>query len=491
MPVTSDGPDGAPLRVIGEAESPAAIVEAIHASVARLGAAVVWYTDCAQSLSWLCSGGSDVREVRSASRPSGLVSGEAVLLEESGDAIPSALAAAVRRAGGRYVSFTRVAVRRQTAGWLGCGAATRQALGRPLAGVLDDLAPAVAIAVENVSLRSEIAELRRRAGHERIVEQGDAETPHHFAEIIGRSTSLLRALCAVDTVAPSGATVLLQGETGTGKELIARAIHRLSARSGGPFVRVNCAAIPAGLLESELFGHEKGAFTGAIAQRIGRFERANRGTLFLDEIGELPLDLQPKLMRVLQERSMERVGGSRTIEVDVRIVAATNRDLRAMAAQNQFRPDLFYRLYVFPITLPALRERRQDIPLLVRHFVNEISSRSGKRIETIPSYAMSALVEYDWPGNVRELENLIERSVILTRTSSLHVPVAELMPNGSAAAVTLAETEREHILRALDKANWRIAGPRGAAAALGLKRTTLYSRMRKLSIGRQSAYAGL
>ncbi|MGE5647112.1 MAG: sigma-54 interaction domain-containing protein [Acidobacteriota bacterium] len=440
---------------MSEAESPAGVVEALRAAVEPLGVNVVWHTS---------------------SVPDGLARGVPVRFDEARQSVPPGMDAAQAR----YVLLTPVEACGRNAGWLGFGAAARESLGGPLAAVLDELAPAAAIAFENLALRSELAGLRS-AGHERVAAEA-AGTPHHFTEIIGRSQALLNVLCAVDTVAPSEATVLIQGETGTGKELIARAIHRISSRRDGPFARVNCAAIPAGLLESELFGHEKGAFTGAIAQRMGRFELARRGTLFLDEIGELPLDLQPKLMRVLQERSMERVGGTRTIEVDVRVVAATNRDLRAMTAQNQFRADLFYRLYVFPITLPALRERRQDIPLLVRHFVSEIARRSGKRIETIPSHAMNALVEYEWPGNVRELENLIERSVILTRNSSLHVPVTELRPNAQEAPATLAETEREYILRALEKANWRIAGPRGAAAALGLKRTTLYSRMRRLKI---------
>jgi formate hydrogenlyase transcriptional activator len=292
-------------------------------------------------------------------------------------------------------------------------------------------------------------------------------------------------------VAPTDSTILILGETGTGKELIARAIHNLSARRERTLVKVNCSAIPTGLLESELFGHEKGAFTGAIAQRVGRFELAHRGTLFLDEVGDIPLDLQPKLLRVLQEQEFERLGSTKTIRVDVRLVAATNADLTQKVADNQFRLDLYYRLNVFPIIIPPLRERREDIPLLVRYFAQKYARRMKKPIGTIPIKTMSTLVDYHWPGNVRELENFIERAVILSRGASLEIPVAELKqkakvagsssPNGIS---TLEHAEREHISRALSETNWVIGGPSGAAARLGMKRTTLQSLMRRLGIAR-------
>jgi formate hydrogenlyase transcriptional activator len=290
-------------------------------------------------------------------------------------------------------------------------------------------------------------------------------------------------------VAPTDATVLIRGETGTGKELIARAIHDLSTRRERTLVKVNCAAIPAGLLESELFGHEKGAFTGAIAQRIGRFELADRGTLFLDEIGDLPLELQSKLLRVLQEREFERIGGDRTHRVDVRIVAATNRDLSAMVEAGTFRNDLYYRLEVFPIDLPALRQRREDIPTLVRWFAQTAARRMNKRIETIPAETLEALCAYDWPGNVRELENFVERAVILSDGSVLRAPLSELRhargPAAGRRLVTLSEVEREHILRAVKEAGGVLGGPRGAAARLGMKRTTLQSRLRKMGVRRR------
>jgi DNA-binding NtrC family response regulator len=308
-------------------------------------------------------------------------------------------------------------------------------------------------------------------------------------EIVGGDASLERVLKLVESVAPTGSTVLLRGETGTGKELIARAIHERSSRSQRDFVKVNCAAIPTGLLESELFGHERGAFTGAIAQRIGRFEKAHGGTLFLDEIGDIPLELQPKLLRVLQEQEFERLGGARTIRVDVRLVAATNRDLEGMVREGEFRSDLYYRLNVFPIPLPALRERRPDIPELVRHFTERIARRMHKRIETIPVDTMAALCAYDWPGNVRELENVIERAVILATGPVLRVPASELVARSTPPSghTTLQETEREAIRRALEETRWTIGGATGAAARLGMKRTTLQSRIRKLGIERPNA----
>ena len=343
-----------------------------------------------------------------------------------------------------------------------------------------------AIAIENALAFRQIAALKDQLAEEKLYLEDEIRTAYDFEEIVGESPVWRRVLREVETVAPTDSTVLIRGESGTGKELIARAIHHLSQRRDRTFVKVNCAAIPTGLLESELFGHERGAFTGAIAQKIGRFELAHRGTLFLDEIGDIPLELQPKLLRVLQEREFERLGGTRTTRVDVRLVTATNRDLMQMVAQREFRQDLFYRVNVFPILLPPLRERREDIPLLVRYFVQKYARRMDKRIETIPAEAMEALARWPWPGNVRELENLMERAVILTRGSVLQVPLGELRPNGEmlGPVSTLAAAEREHILRVLRETNWVIGGPQGAATRLGMKRTTLQSKMRKLGIVR-------
>jgi formate hydrogenlyase transcriptional activator len=308
-------------------------------------------------------------------------------------------------------------------------------------------------------------------------------------DMIGGSGALRRVLQQVETVAPTDSTVLIQGETGTGKELVAWAIHDLSSRRRDVFVKLNCAAIPTGLLESELFGHEKGAFTGAVAQRIGRFEVANRGTVFLDEIGEIPLELQPKLLRVLQEREFERLGSSRTLRTNARLIAATNQDLAAMVNQQKFRADLFYRLDVFPIHVPPLRDRQEDIPLLIRHFVQQYSRRMNKAIDTIPSETMEALTGYHWPGNVRELQNLMERAVILSPGPVLKVPIADLQirPASPRRHETLKDVERAHILEALESSNWVVSGPRGAAALLGLKRTTLQVRMERLGIRRARA----
>jgi len=304
-----------------------------------------------------------------------------------------------------------------------------------------------------------------------------------FEGIVGRSAALRKVLDQVQTVAPTDSTVLIEGETGTGKELVARAIHAHSLRRAGAFVKMNCAAIPRELLESEIFGHEKGAFTGAVARKIGRFESADGGTLFMDEIGDMPLDLQAKLLRVLQEQEFERVGGTITQRVNVRIVAATNQDLDRLVSEKQFRSDLFYRLNVFPILIPPLRERRDDIPLLVAHFVSTYAQRMNKHIETIPSDAMSALLDHYWPGNIRELQNFVERSVILTTGRILNPPIPELFRRGRVAPpTTLRECEREHILKAVEAANWVIAGSHGAAARLGVARSTLMYRMRKLAI---------
>ena len=311
--------------------------------------------------------------------------------------------------------------------------------------------------------------------------------PRRFEQIIGNSTALESVLEQVEQVAPTDSTVLVQGETGTGKELIARAVHNLSARCGRPFIKLNCAAIPFDLLESELFGHERGAFTGAIAQKIGRFELADKGTLFLDEVGDIPPGLQPKLLRVLQEQEFERLGSTRTHQVDVRLVAATNRNLVDMVKRNEFRSDLYYRLNVFPVSLPPLRERREDIPALVTHFVEILGRRMGKQIENIPPDTMSALTSYEWPGNIRELQNFIERSVIVSAGPVLRPPLAELKrcPEVlSMGAITLEEAERDHIRKTLEQTRWVVAGPNGAAARLGIKRSTLYFRMQKLGISR-------
>ena len=310
-----------------------------------------------------------------------------------------------------------------------------------------------------------------------------------FSEIIGTSAALRRVLQAVETVAPTDATVLLLGETGTGKEVIARAIHTLSRRSAQAFVKLNCAAIPTGLLESELFGHEKGAFTGAIAQRIGRFELAHRGTIFLDEVGDIPLELQPKLLRVLQEREFERLGSSRTLRTDARLIAATNRNLSAMVEAQEFRADLFYRLHVFPVCVPPLRERREDIPLLVRHFVAQCARQMHRTIDTIPSATMDALCRYPWPGNIRELQNCIERAVILSPGPVLQVPLDDLRSGALPSPEpgqrqTLEEADRALILATLKETKWVLAGPKGAAVRLGLNRSTLAFRMNKLGIVR-------
>jgi formate hydrogenlyase transcriptional activator len=314
-----------------------------------------------------------------------------------------------------------------------------------------------------------------------------ASYERRFEQVIGNSPALESVLEQIERVAPTDSTVLIQGETGTGKELIAHAIHNLSSRCGRPFIRLNCAAIPLDLLESELFGHEKGAFTGAIAQKVGRFELADKGTLFLDEVGDIPPALQPKLLRVLQEQEFERLGSARTHQVDVRLVAATNRNLMEMANRGDFRSDLYYRLNVFPVLLPPLRERREDIPALVAHFVEIYGRRMGREIEHIPVTTMSALTSYEWPGNVRELQNLIERAVILSDDGVLSNPLPVAGPLAIAtlpAATTLKDSERVLILRTLESVGWVIGGPRGAASRLGLARTTLIHKMQKLGICR-------
>jgi formate hydrogenlyase transcriptional activator len=374
---------------------------------------------------------------------------------------------------------------------------------------LGEVAKQVAIGVENALAYGQIAALKDKLTQEKVYLEDEIRSELNFEEIVGNSEGLRRVLRKVETVAPTDSTVLIYGETGTGKELIARAVHNLSARKANAFVKMNCAAIPTGLLESELFGHEKGAFTGAISQRVGRFELAHRGTMFLDEVGEIPLELQPKLLRVLQEREFERLGSSRTLRTDARLIAATNRDLGDMVAEQTFRSDLYYRLNVFPVRIPPLRERPEDIPMLVRHFVQQFARRNNRNIDTIPSEVMETLVHYHWPGNIRELQNVIERGVIVSRGPVLKVPVADLRPNAGIAASavtrgsspaslnanaegariaaptlrgTLDEAERNQILAALEQSRWVIAGPNGAAARLGMKRSTLQFRMQKLGI---------
>jgi formate hydrogenlyase transcriptional activator len=359
--------------------------------------------------------------------------------------------------------------------------------------LLQPIANQIAIGVENALAYGQVVERANRLTEEKLYLQDEIRTEHNFEEIIGDSATLKQLLQQLATVAPTDSTILILGETGTGKELMARAIHNLSGRRERTLVKVNCAAIPTGLLESELFGHERGAFTGAIAQRVGRFELAHLGTLFLDEVGDIPLELQPKLLRVLQEQEFERLGSTRTTRVDVRLVAATNVDLAQRVAAGQFRPDLYYRLNVFPVRIPPLRERREDIPLLVRYFAQKYARRMKKPIETIPANSMALLTEYAWPGNVRELETFIERAVILSRGAELQLPLIELKQRTQATVAalpsslaTLEHAEREHIIRALKETGWVVGGPAGAAARLGMKRTTLQSRIRKLGIGRQN-----
>jgi len=350
--------------------------------------------------------------------------------------------------------------------------------------LLSEIAKQIAIAVENAQAYRELAELKDKLAKEKLYLEEEFRTEHNFGAIIGKCAALRKVLKEVETVAPTSSTVLIHGETGTGKELIARALHDLSPRRDRTFVKRNCAAIPTGLLESELFGHEKGAFTGAITQRVGRFELANGGTLFLDEVGDIPLELQPKLLRALQEQEFERLGSTRTVRVDVRLVAATNRDLAQMVANGQFRGDLFYRLNVFPVLLPPLRERTEDIPLLVRHFTQQFAQRMSRRIETIPAQVMDALVRYPWPGNVREMQNVIERAVILSANGRLRVDPQSVAhaPAAQELHEQLETRERGAIEVALRASQGRVSGPHGAARLLGLPHSTLEFRIKKLGI---------
>ena len=353
--------------------------------------------------------------------------------------------------------------------------------------MLAQIAGQVAIALGNALAFRHISELRDQLAEQKQYLEDELKTEFNFEEIVGHSKPIRRVLKQIETVAPTDSTVLILGETGTGKELLARAVHNLSLRRDHSFVRVNCASIPAGLLESELFGHEKGAFTGAIAARVGRLELAHQGTIFLDEVGDIPLELQPKLLRALQEKEFERLGSTRTITSDVRIVAATNRDLGKLVASGQFRSDLFYRLNVFPVTVPPLRERREDIPLLVQYFLSKFSQRMKKNIASVPPEGMKALCNYSWPGNIRELEHVIERAVILSPGPELKVPAFEPVPaeNATSTSSALEDIERAHIIRVLREAKGKIGGPGGAAERLGMNRTTLNSRLQKLKISRQ------
>ncbi len=378
--------------------------------------------------------------------------------------------------------------RNRVLGLLGLGRREENAFSQADMGFLAQVASQLAIAVENALEYGQITEAKERLAEQKLYLEDEIRIEQNFEEIIGNSQSLKAVLESVRIVAPADSTALIQGETGTGKEMIARAIHNLSSRKGHAFVKVNCAAIPLGLLESELFGHEKGAFTGAITQKIGRFELAHKGTLFLDEVGDIPLELQPKLLRVLQEQEFERLGSNRTQRVDVRLLAATNVSLTQMVAEKKFRSDLYYRLNVFPIDVPPLRDRREDIPLLVRYFANKYARRMGRQIESIPREAMDALCRYAWPGNIRELQNLMERAVLLSTGTSLRVPLGEIFACANEHAVSrgnaLEQAEREQIVRALRESNWVVGGLRGAAARLGLKRTSLAYRMQKLGISR-------
>jgi formate hydrogenlyase transcriptional activator len=378
--------------------------------------------------------------------------------------------------------------RNRVLGLLGLGRRQENTFSQADIEFLTQVASQIAIAVENALEYGQITEAKERLAEQKLYLEDEIRAEHNFEEIIGNSPRLKAVLESVRIVAPADSTVLIQGETGTGKEVIARAIHNLSSRQGQAFVKVNCAAIPLGLLESELFGHEKGSFTGAIAQRIGRFELAHKGTLFLDEVGDIPLELQPKLLRVLQEQEFERLGSTRTQRVDVRVLAATNASLMQMVAEKKFRSDLYYRLNVFPIDVPPLRDRRDDIPLLVRYFANKYARRMGKQIESIPKETMDALSRYSWPGNIRELQNLMERAALLSTGPSLRVPLAEILSDSGLSTGSggnaLEQAEREQIVRVLRESNWVVGGARGAAARLGLKRTSLAYKMQRLGISR-------
>jgi len=397
---------------------------------------------------------------------------------------PEACSASALREGLRSGCFLPLISKDRVLGVLALSRFAEEPFSQDDVDFLEQIVRQVAIAIENALAYKEIAELKEKLAQEKLYLEDEIRGEMDFEGIVGQSSALQHVLQMVETVAASDSTVLLLGETGTGKELIARAIHDRSRRKDRTLVKMNCAAIPTGLLESELFGHERGAFTGAISQKIGRLELADRGTLFLDEVGDIPSEIQPKLLRALQEREFERLGSTHTKRVDVRLVAATNRDLQKMVEEKQFRSDLFYRLNVFPIRIPPLRERPEDIPLLVHYFTQKHARRMEKQIDGVPVTAMAKLTQWHWPGNIRELENFVERAVILTRGTTLQFPIEELK-NGAAhplLVIKSSSSERDEIVRILREANGRVGGPDGAATRLGLKRTTLISRMKKLGI---------
>ena len=428
-----------------------------------------------------------------------------VLSSADSQAFPPEIRAELALAGdAKSICIHPLVNRGRALGVLAIGRTTEIPFGEDEVEFLGQVAGQIAIAIENAQAYEEISRLKDKLAQEKLYLEEEIRSEMGFEEIIGNSPALRNVLELVETVAPSDSTVLLMGETGTGKELIARAIHERSRRRERTFVKLNCAAIPTGLLESELFGHEKGAFTGAISQKIGRMELADQGTLFLDEVGDIPIEIQPKLLRALQEREFERLGSTHTRRVNLRLVAATNRDLQQMVADREFRSDLYYRLHVFPIRIPPLRERKEDIPLLVSYFVQKFTRQMQKRIDAVPASAMKALSDWDWPGNVRELENFMERAVILSRGRSLDAPLKELRRNhaenaagsgsrtgaavtaapaeGAAVSAEYSKKQREEIVRALTQCKGRVGGADGAAAQLGMNRTTLLSRMRKFGL---------
>ena len=409
------------------------------------------------------------------------------------DELPASLGGPLKAEAIKSLAFACLAAESRPLGLMVTGSRKADAFGQEALDLLSEIGIQISLALDNALAHGRLNASAAHLEEERLYLESEIRSEYSFEDIVGKSPALRKVLDQVAIVAPTDSTVLLHGETGTGKELMARALHNLSPRRERTFVRLNCAAIPSGLVESELFGHEKGAFTGALMQKKGRFEVADRGTLFLDEIGDISLDLQPKLLRALQEHEFERLGSTRTVHVDVRMIAATHRDLSAMIRENQFREDLFYRLNVFPIEIPPLRERREDIPLLTHYFVSRLSRRMQKRIKSIPKQAMDALVNAPWPGNVRELENFIERCVILTQGDELKVPRAELKsaePKKSSTRTAVADgssfkdAERQVIIDALKAASGRMSGDNGAAERLGLKRTTLQNKMHRLNITR-------
>lgn len=423
-------------------------------------------------------------------RPSALQTGRIEVLgsEQISAFDPPEVARILLELGVSTVCYIPLVPRGKPLGVLSLGSRKEGAFSEKVIGLLEQVAVQIAIALDNALAFQGIRSLRDKLAEEKLYLEEELRRDFATSEIVGKSTALLGVLRQIQTVAQSDATVMLLGETGTGKELVARAVHENSRRKARTFVKLNCSAIPLGLMESELFGHERGAFTGAIAKKVGRFELAHQGTLFLDEVGDLPLELQPKLLRAIQEREFERLGSNVTQHVDVRIIAATHRDLASMVGTGGFRSDLFYRLNVFPIQIPPLRERKEDIPSLVRYFTQKFSKAMDKKIERIPAEVMEALVAWPWPGNIRELQNLVERSVILSQAAELRVPLAELQrepsPDRPDSTRTLEDLEREGILAALSACKGVVGGPDGAAARLGLKRTTLHSKMRKLKIER-------